>query len=47
MLNWATVKPSIINFVLVTLLAIAGITLAKWAAARIKIPGLSDLILAV
>ena len=42
-LDMADVKPSILNWVIVTLLAVTGIVFGKWLLARYPIPGLSDI----
>lgn len=46
-LDWADVKPSLTSLAVVTLLAIVGITLAKWAVNKVPVPGLTELINAV
>lgn len=43
-LDMADVKPSLVSFVTVGLMAILFIALAKVVLARWKIPGLSDLV---
>lgn len=45
--DFADVKPSIPSLVMVTLMAIIGISLAKWAANRFPVPGLTELVNAV
>ncbi len=45
--DMADVKPSVLSFVTVTLMAIAGIALMKWAVKRWPIPGFTDLVNAV
>jgi hypothetical protein len=45
--DMADVKPSVLSFVTVTLMAVAGIALLKWAMSRWSVPGLSDLVNAV
>ncbi len=45
--DMADVKPSVLSFVTVTLMAVAGIALMKWAVKRWPVPGLSDLVNAV
>ncbi len=46
-LDFADVKPSVYSFVVITLTAVAGIALLKWAMQRWPVPGLSDLVNAV
>lgn len=46
-LDMADVKPSIVSWIVVTLLAVTGIALLKWAMTRFPVPGLKDLINAV
>lgn len=45
--DFADVKPSLPSLLMVTLMAIIGITLAKWAFNRWPVPGLTDLVNAV
>jgi len=45
--DMADVKPSVLSFITVTLMAVAGIALLKWAVQRWPIPGFSDLVNAV
>lgn len=46
MLDFADVKPSILNALIITLTVILMLTALKYVAARWRIPGWSDLILA-
>lgn len=46
-LDMADVKPTLISWVIVGLMAVTFIVFAKWAANRFPIPGLSQLINAV
>jgi hypothetical protein len=46
-LDMADVKPSVTSWVIVTLMAVAGIALLKWAVRRWPVPGFSDLVNAV
>jgi hypothetical protein len=46
-LDMADVKASVVSFVTVVLMAIVGITLAKWALTRWYVRGLSELVAAV
>jgi len=43
-LDMADVRPSVISWVIVTLLAVTGIALLKYAMRRFPVPGLSDLV---
>lgn len=46
-LDLADVKPSVVSWVMVTLLAVTGIALLKWVTTRWRIPGLTELVNAV
>lgn len=46
-LDMADVKPTVFSWVIVTLMAVAGITVLKVAVRRWPIPGFSDLVNAV
>ena len=43
-LDMADVKPSVLNWIVVTLLAMTGIVFFKWAMARWPVPGLADFV---
>lgn len=43
----ADVKPSVLSWVIVTLMAVTGIVLLKWAMSKWPVKGLSDIIKAV
>lgn len=45
-LDLADVKPSILNWVIVGLMAITFILVAKWIVTKWPIPGISDVIMA-
>lgn len=47
MLDMADVKPSLVSWVIVTLMAISGIVVFKYVLARWPIKGLSDVVNAV
>jgi hypothetical protein len=42
--DMADVKPSVVSFVMVTLMAVVGIVLLKVLAKRFPVPGFSDVI---
>jgi hypothetical protein len=46
-IDMADVKASLVSFVTVVVMAIIGITLAKWALTHWYVKGLSELVLAV
>jgi hypothetical protein len=46
-LDMSDVKPSLVSFAIVTLMAIAGISLMKYLMARFPVPGLKQLVDAV
>ena len=46
-LDMADVKPTVLSWVVVTLLAVTGIAMLKWLMRRYPIPGLVDLVNAV
>jgi hypothetical protein len=43
-LDFAEVKPSLINWLIVTLMAVTGIVLLKWVLNRYNIPGVTDIV---
>ena len=43
----ADVKPSVLSWLIVTLMAVTGIVLLKWAMAKWPVKGLADIINAV
>lgn len=45
--DMADIKPSVMNLLQVTFLAIIGITFFKWLTAKVYIPGLTELVHAV
>lgn len=47
MLNEMSLRPDLWTFIMVTLMAVVGITLLKFLAAKYPIPGASELINAV
>ena len=46
-LDMSDVRPSLISFAIVTLMAVAGISLLKFAMSRWPVPGLKQLVDAV
>jgi len=46
-LDFADVKPSLLSWVIVGLMAVTFIVVAKWAVNKWKLPGITDLINAV
>lgn len=46
-LELADVRPSLLSWLVVTLMAITGIVFAKWLVVKVPIPGLSTLVAAV
>ncbi len=46
-LDFADVKPSLLNWVVIGLMAVTFILVAKWLMMKWPIPGLSDVITAV
>ena len=46
-LDMSDVRPSLVSFVIVTLMAIAGISLMKYLMSRFPVPGLKQLVDAV
>ncbi len=47
MLDMADVRPTLTSLVIVTLMAVVGISLLKWLVAKYPVPGLSDVVNAV
>lgn len=45
--DFADVKPSVINLFLVTLMAIVGITILKFVFTKYPVPGVSEVVMAV
>lgn len=41
--NFADVKPSVLNIVTVTMMAVVGISVGKYLFTRFNVPGLKDL----
>lgn len=46
-IDFAEVKPSVINLFVITLMAVIGIVLLKYIFTRWPVPGVSDVIMAV
>lgn len=46
-LDGAGILPSVPNLIMVTLMAVLGITLLKYIFSRVSVPGLSELVAAV
>lgn len=46
MLDFADVKPSFLNALIITLTVVLMLTFLKYLFGRVRVPGLSDLILA-
>jgi len=46
-LDFADIKPSMINLFIVTLMAIVGITILKFVFSKYPVPGVSDIVMAV
>ena len=45
--EFADVKPSVLSWIIVGLMAVTFIAVAKWATARWPVPGLSSMIAAI
>lgn len=45
--DMADVKPTVLSLFVVTVMAVIGITLLKWAMTKYPVPGLAEIILAV
>lgn len=43
----ADIKPSVLSWLIVTLMAVTGVAFLKWFVAKFPVPGLSDLVAAV
>lgn len=46
-LAMSDVKPTVLSFVTVTIMAVTGIVLLKWFVSKYPIPGLSEIVTAV
>ena len=46
-LDFADVKPSVLSWIIVGLMAVSFILVAKWALTKYQVPGLSEAIAAV
>ena len=46
-LDMSDVKPSVVSFVTVTLMAVTGIVLLKWLVSKWPIPGVAEVVSAV
>lgn len=46
-IDFADVKPSVLSWVIVGIMAVTFITFAKWLMTRYPVPGLSDVIASV
>lgn len=46
-LNMSDVKPTVLSFAVVTLMAVTGIVLLKWFVSRYPVPGLTEIVTAV
>jgi heme A synthase len=42
-MDFASVKPSVLNWLIVGLMAVTFIVFFKWAFTKVSVPGLSDL----
>lgn len=42
-MDFASVKPSVLNWLIVGLMAVTFIVFFKWALTKVPVPGLSDL----
>jgi hypothetical protein len=47
MIDFADVKPSVLSWIIVGLLAVTFIIVGKWLFARVHVPGVSDVFMAV
>jgi hypothetical protein len=43
-LDFAEVKPSLLNWLIITLMAVTGIVFLKWVLNRWNVPGLTDIV---
>lgn len=46
-LAMSDVKPTVLSFVTVTIMAVTGIVLLKWFVSKYPVPGLSEIVAAV
>lgn len=43
--DMADVKPTLLSFAVVTIMAIVGINLLKWAVSKYPIPGITEIVM--